>query len=228
MIVHAGVRVGFAMAALVVVASEAHAQTADRSGFLIGISLPLGGKLVRENNVSGDQTLLILADEGRDLFSVGGEMQLGWALARRVAALGTFALDVGVEDSAPAVPDISASLRVEGRTADIVADDHSTSSTILAGNVQYWLNPSLWIRGGLGAATLSRDLIETSSGAAFSVDKGFSPAVIAGVGIKLELPRIPPFDERIPPFEIQFRYSTYSVDGMRVQIASVFLGSILR
>lgn len=79
MIVHPVVRVGLAMATLTVIASEAHAQAADRSGFLIGISLPLGGKLVRENNVSGDQALLILADGGRDLFSVGGEVQLGGA-----------------------------------------------------------------------------------------------------------------------------------------------------
>lgn len=139
-------------------------------------------------------------------------------LTRKMAALFTLSLDVGLEGSAPATPDIAASLRVDGRTVDIMADDHSTNSSISAGNVQYWLTDGLWIRGGFGAANLDRTLVETRTGATFTVDKGFSPAVIAGVGWRL--PRL--------PGELQFRYATYSVDGMRVQSASVFLGSILK
>lgn len=205
-------RVVLTLSVFLLARGGAHAQSVDRRGFLFGISAG-GGGMLRGDGVVGDETLAILYDAGRDLPSFGFDMQIGWMIANNVAVIGIGSFDFGMESG----PDVPVLLRTGDGTAVMVADDHYMFSAVLAGGVQYWLASRLWIRGGIGFGDLERDFNQTNGSLAITLARTTNFAVLAATGVEIV--------QRGPlAVDLQVRYSTYSVQGMRVQNVAVMAG----
>lgn len=205
-------RAVLALTVLLLAQTLAQAQPVDRRGFLLGISAG-GGGMVRGDAVAGDPALAILYDAGRDLPIFALDVQLGWMIARNVAVIGLASFDFGSESGS----DIPVALGTPAGTAVMVSDDHYMFSAVLVGGAQYWPVGRLWIRGGIGIGDLERDFDQTQRNLTITFARTNNFAVLAAAGVEIV--------QRGPlAVDLQVRYSTYSVQGMRVQNVAIMAG----
>lgn len=130
----------------------------DRTGRMaLGFSLGLGGM-----NVGGED----LACPSCDYDPIAGEFDfhIGGMLSPR------FALLFEVQGNAQTVEE-----NLYGATSLVQA------TAMIAG--QYWLTPQLWVKGGIGGASLSRSYDDGYSSESENVDEGM--ALMGGVGYEV-------------------------------------------
>ncbi len=198
-------RVILALSSLLVAADLAHAQPPDRRGFVFEVSAGVGG-MVRGNAVAEDPSVAILHDAGSDLLNIGFDVQFGWRVARKVAVIGIISFDFGEE---PGVG-IPVALQTPDATITMVSDDHYMFSAVFVGGVQYWPAGRFWVRGGIGIGDLERDFDQTDRNLSVTFSKTNNFAVLGAAGMEI-------FRSGSFGVDLQVRYSTYSVQGMRVQ-----------
>jgi hypothetical protein len=82
--------------------------------------------------------------------------------------------------------------------------------------LQFWVTPRVWVRGGLGAGSLSRTLYLPDS-VDLALDKGYGFAVLGAAGVDVGQPEHGAVD-------VQVQFTTFSVGGIRVNAPTLQVG----
>ena len=195
---------------VVAIAGVAEAQTRERAGLIGGISL--GGGTVGFGGSTGDPAVAMIRqadDLGADL---AVNLYLGGMTSSRMAVLFEAALSAGNPNTL-----LEGDARIGARRVTFAASSSTVRALVLSGAVQYWVVPRVWVRGGVGAGSLQRDLEVKDADLMITLDRSGGVAALGAAGV--ELWRSGHFT-----VDAQFHFTTFAVEGLRVNAPSVHVG----
>jgi hypothetical protein len=140
-------------------------------------------------------------------------MRLGSALTKRSTAFFEF------EGAFHGQLTSDGSGRLTLGSRDVTLRDVTSSLTAytMTGSLQYWVLPTIWIRGGLGGGMLDRDLLVEDPDLTITVSKTGGLALVGAAGY--EFWRKANFTT-----DVQFHFSTFSAQGIRFNAPTIQVG----
>jgi hypothetical protein len=160
---------------LLTVGGDASAQA--RSGLMGGISIG-AGVIAMAGSTDDSAVALVQQEHGNSLggglnLYIGGATSPRWALLFEIAFLTT--------GSARTDGDV----RIGSSRVTFQSASSNQTAILFAGAAQYWVTPRAWVRGGLGLASLSRDVTIDTSDLVVTLDRGGVPGALAAASIDL-------------------------------------------
>jgi hypothetical protein len=193
--------------ALVVVAflaaTSGESLAQEYSGLIGGFSVGAGS--MRIGGTSADPSVRIIQQERNR--PVG----LGFNLYRNAFLLGVALTELGTSVSQ------EGEVRVGSRRVTFDSAASSQMLGVVAGAFQHWLTPSVWVRGGVGAGYLDRDLRIDPAGLTITLDKDTGVAVLAATGVDLRR-------QGTFALSLELHLTAVAVEGLRITAPTVQAG----
>jgi hypothetical protein len=188
---------------VIFVVSGGRADAQERRGLMGGFSL--GGGAVNVSGASADPATQLVTEGGGQGAHVGANLFIGVSTSPRTAVLFEVAIAGVAEDAV-----VDGEVRVGTDRVTFPMTSSSLTSSVFGGAVQYWLTSRVWVRGGLGAGYIDRDLLIGPADLTVTLSKSLGFATMGAAGVDIW---------RRGNFAIdgQFHFTWLALEGVRIQ-----------
>jgi hypothetical protein len=142
---------------------------------------------------------------------IAGNLSLGAVTSPRTALLFELSLTSARTSS------IEGEIRIGANRATFAANEDSYTALVTAGALQFWLAPNFWIRTGLGAGVLDRDVMISDADLTITLEKGTGLAILAAAGVDV-------WRRGAFSLDAQVHFTSFALKGQRVNAPSVQVG----
>jgi hypothetical protein len=188
---------------------EASAQ--QRSGLVGGFSL--GGGVLALGGSSTDPVVGIIQDDEGTVGAVAVDLHLGFMVRPRVA----FLFEGAAAGDQPKTSLAAGQVTVGSRQVTFNSSTTSLMSMVLAGAIQYWITERVWVRGGVGAGWLHRDLVIDAQQLSITLEKSAAPTTLVAAGADV-------WRRANFALDLEFHFTTFAKDGLRISAPTMQVG----
>jgi hypothetical protein len=185
----------------------------DRSRLAGGLSLGLG-RLAIPSSGNPDAAVDFITLDPEKRLAAALDLHLGSMISRNTAIFFEFA----GAGHARATGETGGRVTIfETRQVTFGPTTSTVTAYTAVGSVQHWLTQSLWVRGGLGGGFLDRDITAENPKITLTVDKTGGLAVLGVAGFEF-------WHANNFASDLQFHFTTFAVQGVRINAPTIQVG----